>query len=442
MIGRIALGLVVCAVLGTGTGQAQQPYNLAAPVRNLATLFTDLYGPNGLIVDSEATLPGEQPHSAHFNSDFQADFSQFSTALVGQLVSVPLPSPASGFTYRLDPTLGVFQRTTQSFGPILAERADTIGANHLAVGFAIQRFTFDTVEGLDLRAVPAVFTHDNAALLGGRQDVVTTTNSIKATVSQSTTFVTFGVTDRFDVSVALPIVDTSLEVVSTATIRRIGTTNPLTHFFRQSNGDIGDTRLFTAIGSATGIGDITVRFKSTIVKRASSGMAAGIDLRVPTGDPMNLLGTGAAGVQPFAVWSRTWDKVSPHLNASYTWNGSSVLAGNPASGHAADFPDQAGYAAGADIGVNQHVTLALDLLGRWTIDAERLREDTFHALNGTTTFPTIAFARESFATTSGALGLKVNVAERLLAQFNVLFALDQHGLRDRVTPLVGFQYTF
>ena len=218
--------LMLCAAMVPSAAAAQAPYNLSSPVRNLATLFTDLYGPNGLIVDSEATLPGEQPHSAHFNSDFQADFSQFSTALVGQIVSVPLPSPASGFTYRFDSTLGVFQRTTQSFGPILTERAETIGAGRFAFGFAAQRFTFDTVEGLDLHTVPAVFTHDNAQLLGGRQDVVTTTNSIKATVNQSTTFMTYGVTDRFDVSVAVPIVSNTLEVVSDATIQRLGTDQP------------------------------------------------------------------------------------------------------------------------------------------------------------------------------------------------------------------------
>ena len=164
------------------------------------------------MLDSEATLPGEQSHSAHFNSDFQSNFSQFGTALVSQLVSVPLPSPASGFTYQLDPSTGVFQRSTRSFGPILAERADTIGAGHTSVGFAFQRSTFDSIEDLDLDAVPAVFTHDNAALLGGRQDVVTTVNSISANVSQYTTFFTVGVTNRLDVSVALPIVDTDVTV--------------------------------------------------------------------------------------------------------------------------------------------------------------------------------------------------------------------------------------
>jgi hypothetical protein len=442
MVGRI-VGLLVCVVVLASDARAQEnPYNLAAPVRSLATLFTDLYGPEGLILDSLATLPGEQPHRAHFNSDFQSNFSQFGTALVGQIVSLPLPSPASGYTYQFDASLGVFQRTTQSFGPILAERADTIGARRVSIGFAFQRFTFDTVEGLDLRSVPAVFTHDEATLLGGREDVVTTTNTIEATVSQSTTFFTVGITDHFDISIALPIVGNSLKVVSEATIRRLGTTNPLTHFFRQSDGEVGSRRLFTAVGNASGIGDITVRMKHSVRKQASNGLAVGLDVRIPTGDEMNLLGSGTTGLRPFGIWSGTYQLVSPHANISYKWNGSSVLAGNPATGETADFPDQLGYALGADVSVNSRVTLAFDVIGVYVINAERLRSVTFNALDGRSTFPNIEFTRDSMSSVNASTGLKVNLFDRLLVDANVMFKLDEHGLRDKVTPLIGFEYSF
>ena len=436
----------VLALLGTlmfaATAHAQDPYNLASPVKHLATIFTDLYGPKGLIVDSEATLPGEQPHSAHFNNDFQANFGQFGTAMVSQFVTVPLPSPAAGFTFRFDPSTGVFQRTTQSFGPILAARADTIGARRLSIGFAAQRFTFDTVEGLDLHNVPAVFTHDNAELLGGRQDVVTTVNSIDATTNQFTTFFTIGVTDRFDVSVALPILSNTLTVVSDATIQRLGTTNPLTHFFRQANGDVGNERTFTAIGSATGIGDVTVRLKALAAASERGAAAFGVDMRLPTGDAMNLLGTGTAGIQPFAILSTTLQRVSPHLNLAYQWNGSSVLAGNPATGESANFPDQANYAAGFDVAANPHLTLAFDLMGRYLIDTERLRAEDFHALDGKSVYRNISFSQSSFNELSGALGVKLNIVDRLLLDANLLFALDDHGVRDKVTPLIGFEYSF
>jgi hypothetical protein len=230
--------------------------------------------------------------------------------------------------------------------------------------------------------------------------------------------------------------------VSDATIQRLGTTNVLTHFFRQSDGEVGSERLFTAVGRAEGLGDLTVRLKGNVHQSSSGGTAIGLDIRLPTGDEMNLLGTGTAGLQPFVVVSRTFDRVSPHLNAGYQWNGSSILAGNPARGESADFPDQVTYAAGADVSVSGQVTLAFDMLGRYLIDAERLRQETFHALDGKSQFPNVLFSRQSFNELSSAIGVKVNAMGRLLLDANLLFALDDHGVRDKVTPLVGFEYSF
>ena len=441
MLGRTTL--VIALIVATArAAAAQDPYNLSAPVPNLATIFTNIFGPNGLVVDSLATLPGEVSHSAHFNSDFQFNFSQFGTALVSQLVSVPLPSPGGGFTFEFDPSLGVFQRTTQSFGPILAERAETIGARRVSVGYAFQRFTFDSVEGISLSQVPAVFTHDNAQLLGGREDVVTTVNSITADVNQSTLFVTMGVSDKVDVSLAVPVIGVNLRVVSAAHIQRLGTTNPLTHFYRQEDGEVGTDRFFTAIGSAAGLGDLMIRMKANAFTSEKSGVAFGVDVRLPTGDEMNLLGSGTTGIQPFAIWSGTFKTVSPHVNAGYRWNGSSVLAGNPSTGQSGDFPDQVSYSVGADVAVNPRMTVAFDVLGRYVIDAERLRSETFHALDGHSTFPNIVFARDSYNAVSGSIGLKGNLFGRFLMDVNVLFALDNNGLRDKVTPLIGFEYSF
>lgn len=428
------LFLVACSA----TASAQEPYRIYSPVTNLATLFNDLFGPQGLRVDSEATLPGEQPHSAHFNADFQSNFDKFNLAMVGQLVTVPIPSPSAAFTYEFDPALGVFRRSRSSFGPILTERAETVGAGRIAFGFAHQHFRFQTVEGLDLDKVPAVFTHDDAALLGGRQDVVTTVNSIQATINQFTGFLTVGITDRVDVAVAVKVLSNDLKVRSDATIQRIGTTNELTHFFRMADGSIGDRRIFYAQGRASGLGDVTVRVKGRLNERT----AAGIDVRLPTGDQMNLLGTGAAGVQPFFIYSRRFDRLSPHANLSYQWNGSSILAGNPATGESADFPDLVSYAAGGDLVVNPRVTLAFDVIGRYYIGAERLSQETFVARDGVSSFPNIVFGRDSFNQLSGSLGIKVSLGANVLLDGNLLFALDDHGVRDRVTPLIAIEYGF
>jgi hypothetical protein len=205
---------------------------------------------------------------------------------------------------------------------------------------------------------------------------------------------------------------------------------------------VGNRRLFTAEGSANGLGDVMVRLKQAFRKGRSTSFAVGLDVRLPTGDEANLLGSGAPGLQPFGIWSAAYQNISPHVNLGYKWNGSSVLAGNPATGEAAHFPDQVSYAAGVDVSVNSRLTLAFDLVGRYLIDAERLRLQDFHALDGRSVFPNIVFTRDSFNALSGAIGLKTNAVGRLLLDVNVLFKLDENGLRDKITSLIGFEYSF
>ena len=215
----------------------------------LSHIIPSLYGPQGLFVESEALLPSGATHSAHFNSAFQSEFTQFNIALASQLTAIPLPSPASSFTYTYDEATGAFDRSTNSFGPILAERADTIGRGKFSFGFSFQSFTFDTIEGQDLSNIPAVFTHDGAAP-GGKSDVVTSVNSIDARVGQFTTFFTYGLSDSFDVSLGIPMVSTELSVVSDTTVQRLGTSsNQAVHFFSDEDDPFGDQLQFVGSGS-------------------------------------------------------------------------------------------------------------------------------------------------------------------------------------------------
>jgi len=410
----------------------------------LIQLLPKLFGNSGLTVDSDAPLAGGISHSAHFNSSFQQSFTPFNTALATQLAAVPLPSPASGFTYSLDPALGVFKRSTQSFGPILSDRAETIGKKKLSMGFTYQRFSFDSIDGLDLGAVPVVFTHDNPVAGTGRDDVVTTSNAIDLKVSQFTAFLNYGLTDRMDVSLAIPLVSVDFAATSIATIQRIGTINPAIHFYgRTPSGGFGNQATFSSSGSATGIGDILLRLKATAYRQGGTGLAVGGEVRLPTGDEEDLLGSGATGIKPFVVFSSAHERVSPHVKLAYQWNGESVLAaGVIGSGEKGDLPDQFFYEVGADLGVSKKLTLALDLLGRRVIDGERLSTETFQALDNQSTFPNVRFQTESFNVIDGAVGVKINPTGSLLVDFNLLFKLNDSGLRDTVTPLLGIEYSF
>jgi hypothetical protein len=181
--------------------------------------------------------------------------------------------------------------------------------------------------------------------------------------------------------------------------------------------------------------------KDTVLRRHGS-LAVALDVRLPTGNAMDLLGSGATGLRPFAIWSRTFGNVSPHVNVGYQWNGSSVLAGDPAAGVSDDFPDEITYAAGADVSVNPHLTVVFDLVGRYVIDANRLVRQDFHALDGTSVFPNIVFSKDSFGSMRGAIGAKASFLDNFLVDLNLLFAIDDHGLTDRVTPLIGIEYAF
>lgn len=411
----------------------------------LALLVPQLFGPEGLIVDT--TTPAQQQHRAHFLNAFQSEFTQFNTALANQLTALPLPSPASGFTYSFDSASGSFTRSAQSFGPILAERAETIGRRKFTFGFSYQRFTYDSIENGDLNQVRAVFTHNalppnfppnvDSSFV---RDVVVTVNSVKSTFDQSTFYFTYGVTDRLDVSMAIPTVRASLNVSSIANIQRLSGSAPNIHFFADSSapGGFGSIKQFASSGSAAGIGDMTIRVKGRVAKWEHAGLAVGMDFRLPTGDEMELLGSGAAGFRPFAAVSFGYHRISPHVNVGYQFNGKSVLAGDPVAGTKASLPDQLSYISGVDVGVTQRLTVAFDILGQRSTNTQRLFREAFRP----TSFETIGFRRGTLNTLDGAIGLKFNPFGGLLLNCNLIFKMNDSGLRDKLTPLFGAAYTF
>ena len=437
---RRLLILLVCPFLSVPVAAQDRP-------ATLATLFEDIYGPRGLVVASQdVTLDGTN-HAAHFNSAFQSEFRLVNIALTSQLAAIPLPSPASGFTYRFDPSTGTFQRSTRSFGPILADRGETIGKGRIAFGFSHQYFSFDHLDGVPLASVPAIFTHDNFEAGGGRADVVGTMNTIVANVTQFSGALTYGISDRFDLSLAVPVVRTKLSLMSNATIHRVGTgTSVDVHYFPDQNaiGGFGDTHQFFAEGTAAGLGDLVVRGKATVLREGARALAAGVDVRLPTGDERNLLGSGALGIKPFAAFSTSFGAFAPHVNIGYQWNGESVVAGDIRADTKADLPDRFLYALGSDLSLNDRFSIVVDLTGQRVLDSPRLltRTTTVTGPSGSVTLPDIRFESASYWVNSGALGFKANLATKLLINFNLRFGIGENGLADRVAPLLGFEWAF
>ena len=474
-----------------GLSAALPPASACTGKTSLLCAIPNLYGPYGLVLPN----PGV---SDQFLSFFQTNFAATAT----QLTLLPLASPASGFVYHYDPKTGLSSRTSESFGPVLTERGETIGRHRFYFGGTFQRFRFNKLDGVSLHDLPAVLPAAPGSAPAGAPQVgaqfLSTQNSVDIKINQFTFVATYGVTNRIDVSVAVPVMQVGLNVSSVVTINRIAGTEPIlspgapgqppvvsccsnggpgpygpvfANYFdpknpqgstvrqfsnNQSSPDIltnpaktGDLYWNPSKNNAAGLGDITLRVKDNVYRNERLSFALLADIRLPSGDANNFLGSGALGIKPVAAVSVRTGPLTPHVNLGYQWNGSSVLGGNPYLGTSGRLPGFAIFSVGTDVGITKWLTASVDYLGQELINAPRVATTTYTspgplaATGQIGTFPTIApGGNHSYNQSDSAFGAKINLVDRLLLTGNVIVALNQGGLRQRLTPLIALSYTF
>lgn len=386
---------------------------------------------------------GFPSHEAHFLPGVDQTLAPylFNQQLVGQLATFPIGSPTGGFAFTFDASSGTFQRATDSFGPAFADRALTNGRGKLTFGTNFQYSKYSSFEGkkLDNGDIKFYLTHqDLPGNLFFEGDVIEA--ALRADISSATTtiFGNYGVSDKLDIAVAIPIVSVKMDATVDATILRLASGQDTTnlHFFAGGSA----TQSFTSSGDAAGIGDILVRGKYRFASTKGGGLAAGVDLRLPTGDAENLLGAGASGATFTLIGSTTRGKFGPHFNAGYTANGESDVV---------NLPNELNYRFGSEYVATPRVTLNADLLGRMLMDAGRLeltsiehRYENAAGVAGSRTFDEYVARSGSLNLLNLAVGGKFNIRGNFLLNANVLFALNDAGVIARVTPVIGFDYTF
>ena len=113
-----------------------------------------------------------------------------------------------------------------------------------------------------------------------------------------------------------------------------------------------------------------LRGKFRFVNASGGGLAAGVDVRLPTGDAQQLLGTGGTQTKLSLIGSMSAGKFSPHVNVGYTLS----AGGGDETGVAAtpEVPDEVNYAIGFDAAVHERLTLSFDVVGRTLRDPGRL----------------------------------------------------------------------
>ena len=366
--------------------------------------------------------------------------SQISQQIGSQVSIFPLGSSSGGFTYGYDAALGTFSRTTETFGPAFAERAVTIGKGKFAFGLNYEHSKYNSLDGRDLETGAITFNLFHQKLTPPsfvEGDVIQSALLMKLKSDTAVFLVNYGVTNRLDVGFAIPVVHVSMDLTYHATILDYATrvVSPTTHLF--ANGT--KTQDFNTTGSASGVGDIVVRGKYKLFDSAKGGVAAGLDIRLPSGDEANMLGTGSTQTQLFFIGSGVSGKTSPHINIGYTF---STGGSNPS--------DQVNYVGGVETRVNPKVTVVGDLIGRTLRSSLRLSDASLPHIyqQGAgapieqTTLQTIALSEGSLTSALAAVGVKVNPWRNLLVSAHLLFPLNDSGLRSGVTPVVGFDYSF
>lgn len=379
--------------------------------KQLRDLIPGLYGGDGITL---APPPANSPfpsHAPHFTLDSAASINQLNEQLTAAIGAYPFSSSVSGFTFNFDPLLGTFLRTTETLGPLFAERTPTLGRGKFNFNAAFTFFKYDTFNGESLDHLHVDARHQPDVIPPPDQrtsfelDTIRINFDIDIRVRIFSLVATYGVTERLDVGILLPIVNVDMRVKSHAVVIP-SPSNPVPTLHTFVGGpESPDDR---ASGSATGIGDVVLRGKYHLLKSDMVDVAGALLTKLATGSHGDFLGTGTTTMRPFLILSRTlFGMLTPHLNLGYEFNLDHVSQSTVE------------YVVGFDIGTSRW-TFAGELLGSYVPGGDHSGD---HIL-------------------TASMGAKWNPWKQLLVSDNAQVPVDRTGLRSDVILTFEAEYSF
>jgi hypothetical protein len=334
----------------------------------------------------------------------------FAELLALEVSTAPNGNPSGGLTFTFDTALGTFRRASPTFGPAFAERSLTSGARTLSVGISVLHSHYNSVAGQPIDEIVVAQSGGEARSTFGA-DLTTDTTVVVAN---------YGVTDRLDVGVVVPWIRTSLsgEVVLLGPGVRV----PLPQL------------------TVSGVGDIAMLAKYRFLARGQGGLAAGLEVRVPSGDTQQSRGLGTTRSLMSLIWSRG-GRVAPHANAGFEVWSKGLLISPSADIRARN---QFKYAGGVEVHVTPKLTVLGDVVGRRVFGGGRLGYENVVFEGGPVSISTDLLVAKGggLHVVSAAPGFKWNVAGNALVSAHALVTLANQGLRANVTPVIGVDWTF
>jgi hypothetical protein len=299
-----------------------------------------------------------------------------------------------------------------------------------------------------LNGLKLVFTHENVDFPGCTEeqggedcsklgtpvlenDVMLFDLSLDAEVAVTSFFVTYGLTDRLDFGVVLPVIQATIRGHGVAQILPFGGTTAA-HFFAGTPESPVLHAEKSVNGSAFGIGDVAVRMKANMVSTPRTNLALFGEVRLPTGNEEDLLGSGRFSARAIAVMSTTIQEFGAHVNLGYQFTNDSTRN------------DAVIAVAGFDQRIARGVTLAADLLSEFQVGTSALRLPgivTYDVPFRRTVNPTnVPDKRDNLI--SGSFGFKFTTSNRLGFVANTVIPLNSAGLRASVAYTLGAEVAF
>ncbi len=355
------------------------------------------------LVTSQSVNTGSEARDA---AAADATSRTISSALLANLAALPITSTAGAFSYQLNPALGTVERSTQSFGPVFADRAVTLGAGTATIGLSFQHLRFTALDGRNLRGGTLVTTANQFVDEPEAFDVDRLTLGIDADVA--TLYGSVGLTDRVDVAVAAPLVSLRLNGARVNAYRG--------RQFTQA----------TARATALGVADLLVRSKVRLLTYEGMNLAGAVDVRLPTGSREDLLGTGRTAVRMSAVGSAEGPRTSAHASIGLAFGGL-----------ATEFT----YSGAVATAASPRLTLTAEALGRWAdLPGDIVQVEQPHPLLAGVNTIRLLPGSSRLQTLTLAPGLKWNVTGTWILVANVGIPMLKGGLRAPVMPMVALEY--
>jgi len=355
----------------------------------------------------------------------------FIERLASRGTALPATSTLPGFTYRFNVELGTFERESGTLGPVFLERGETLGRSLLALGMSYLDADLGEFDGRNL-ADQVDFRSDIKSAPRIRTSLVFRELDVRAQIA--TLSATYGVTDRLDANVLLPLVRTSLDLEA-----------------RRSGRIGGEPALVDTVrlhDEAVGVGDLLLRAKYQLIGGAPLYVAAGLAVRAPTGSEEDFHGLGDWTVEPALVASRTLHGHDLHLNLGVECDADDVGRSRGRYGvgvalqpleRVAVLIDLVGSSSfvGDDLGATRAGTAGIFSSSRFLTRFEarpRLRQP------GGTVFVFPSVPRTDIVDV--AVGFKLTLSARAAAFVSALLPVVNDALRAEVVPAGGLEYTF